>query len=84
MNNRTNQQMDILHDLLLSTGKMEGILEAIQRRQQEQSKWMNKLDERLRNVEKKAALNGLVAGGMVGVVVGILGHVFRNLFNHHG
>jgi hypothetical protein len=84
MNNRTNQQIDILHDLLLSTGKMEGILEAIQRRQQEQSKWMNKLDERLRNVEKKAALNGLIAGGMVGVVVGVLGHVFRSFVNPHG
>ncbi|MBF0444252.1 MAG: hypothetical protein HQL68_01580 [Magnetococcales bacterium] len=84
MNNRTKNQADTLHELLISMGKMEGILEAIQRRQQEQTKWMSKLDERLRNVEKKAALNGLLAGGMVGMVVAVVGHFFRSYFHPQG
>ncbi len=84
MNFQTNQQMDILHDLLLSIGKMQGVLETIQLRQQEQTKWMSKLDERLRNVERKAALNGLLAGGLVGVVVGVLGPFVRSVFSLNG
>ncbi|MBF0382022.1 MAG: hypothetical protein HQL69_13445 [Magnetococcales bacterium] len=84
MNNQPDNHIDILHDMLLSMGKLQGILEAIQRRQQEQTKWMGKLDARLRNVERKAALNGLLAGGMIGVVVGVVGHFFKSIFTPQG
>jgi hypothetical protein len=80
----TNNQKDILHDLLLGMGKMQGVLESIQRRQHEQTKWMSKLDGRLRSVERKAALNGLLAGGVVGMFFGVFGHFFRNLFGLSG
>ncbi|MBF0455208.1 MAG: hypothetical protein HQL72_10390 [Magnetococcales bacterium] len=79
-----NNQAGILHDLLLAMGKMQGVLETIQRRQQEQTQWMGKLDERLRTVERKAALNGMLAGGMIGVVMGILGHFFKSLLGLDG
>ncbi|MBF0194853.1 MAG: hypothetical protein HQL71_09850 [Magnetococcales bacterium] len=84
MMSHNEHQGEILHDMLLRMGKMQGILEAIQRRQHEQTKWMSMLDERLRNVEKKAALNGLLAGGMVGVVVGVAGHFFKGYFDPQG
>ncbi|MBF0447368.1 MAG: hypothetical protein HQL67_04120 [Magnetococcales bacterium] len=79
-----HNQMDILHDLLLGVGKMQGALETIQNRQQEQTKWMGTLDDRLRRVEKKAALNGLMAGGMVGIIIGVVGHFAKNFFGLNG
>ncbi len=80
----SNKQKAILHDLLLGMGKMQGVLDSIQRRQQEQTKWMNKLDDRLRNVERKAALNGMLAGGVVGVVFSIFGQFFKRLAGSGG
>lgn len=80
----TNSQMDVLHDLLLNVGKVRGILEAMERRQQEQSKWMYQMDTRLRHVERKAALNGLMAGGLVGVAVTILGYALEGVFRLKG
>lgn len=84
MSGYNNNQKEILHDLLLGMGKMQGVLETIQKRQYEQTKWLSKLDERLRNVERKAAMNGMLAGGMVGLVVGVLGHFFKNMFGVGG
>lgn len=66
---------DVLHDLLLGMGKMQGSLESILRRQEEQTKWIARIDERLRCVERKAAVHGMISGGIVGVIVAIFGQM---------
>ncbi|MBF0309229.1 MAG: hypothetical protein HQL56_06850 [Magnetococcales bacterium] len=56
-------------DILLQLGRILGTLDQILRRQEEMTSWVNRIDERLRAVEVKAALYGL-AGGTVGGTVG--------------
>lgn len=75
--NHNSNQDDTLHDLLLGMGKVQGILEAIQRRQQDQTRWMAKLDDRLRIVERKAAIQGMVGGAVVALILGALSHIFK-------
>lgn len=60
------------NELLLAIGKVQGTLEAVLKRQGEQTKWSSQLDERLRHVEKKSARNALISGGLMAVVIGYL------------
>lgn len=53
-------------------GKIEGKLDMVIAGQDQTNKRLDGVDERLRNVEAKAALNGAVAGGMVSVGVALL------------
>ncbi|MEO5346734.1 MAG: hypothetical protein H7834_10210 [Magnetococcus sp. YQC-9] len=68
----------LLHDLLLSMGKVQGSLEAIQLQQQHQTDWMAKLDDRLRRVERKAAVNGMIGGGVVGSGLSVMMEMMRS------
>ncbi|MBF0342300.1 MAG: hypothetical protein HQL95_15250 [Magnetococcales bacterium] len=78
MNGGGNPFDAILHDLLLSMGKVQGSLEAIQTQQQHQTDWMAKLDERLRRVERKAAVNGMIGGGLVATGLSILTDLLKS------
>ena len=39
---------------------------------------MVKLDDRLRIVERRTAMNGMIAGGVVTMVLVVLGYVFQS------
>ncbi len=78
-------QQEILHDLLQnigqireSLGQLQGTVKAIQEQRQETLRWLVKLDERLRTVERRAAMNGMIAGGVVTMVLAVLGYVFQS------
>ncbi|MBF0213526.1 MAG: hypothetical protein HQM00_08180 [Magnetococcales bacterium] len=68
----------LLHDLLLSMGKVQGSLEAIQTQQQRQTDWMASLDDRLRRVERKAAVNGMIGGGLMATGLTLLADLLKN------
>ncbi|MBF0427284.1 MAG: hypothetical protein HQL94_00040 [Magnetococcales bacterium] len=68
----------LLHDLLLSMGKVQGTLEAIQLQQKNMTSWMAKLDDRLRRVERKAAINGMIGGGLVATGFSLLADLMKS------
>lgn len=68
----------MLHDLLLNMGKLQGSLDSIQLQQQNQISWMAKLDDRLRHVERKAAVTGMLGGGLVTICLTILVELFKS------
>ncbi|MBF0126999.1 MAG: hypothetical protein HQM02_07285 [Magnetococcales bacterium] len=72
MNGFGDPHNEILHDLLLSMGKLQGNMEAIQLQQQNQTGWMAKLDDRLRRVERKAAVTGMIGGGLMATGLSLL------------
>ncbi|MBF0190798.1 MAG: hypothetical protein HQL99_06555 [Magnetococcales bacterium] len=77
MNGVGNPYDALLHDLLLSMGKVQGSLEAIREQQQHQTDWMARLDERLRRVERKAAVNGMIGGGVVATGLSVLADLLK-------
>lgn len=77
MNGSGNTYDALLHDLLLSMGKVQGSLEAIRQQQQHQTDWMARLDERLRRVERKAAVNGMIGGGVVATGFSMLADLLK-------
>ena len=75
---------EILHDLLTtvgqireSIGQLRGAVQSIKDQRQETIRWMSRLDRRLRFVERKAAINGLIAGGVMTVIMGLAGYFFK-------
>jgi hypothetical protein len=82
--NQTGTREEVLHDLLLtvgqireSIGQLRGAVQAIRDQRQETIRWMSRLDRRLRFVERKAAINGLIAGGIMTMIMGLAGYFFR-------
>ena len=61
-------------------GRIEEQCSQIMKNQQEHIARVNDMDDRLRTVEQKAALNGAVTGGIVAVVVSILVFPLRKIF----
>ncbi len=77
----TPSEQELLHDLLSSIGQMreslgqlQGTVQAIQEQRKETNRWLAKLDERLRTVERRAAVNGMIAGGVMSMVLAALGY----------
>ena len=54
-------------DLQRSLGRVEGKLDMVIEGQETANETMASLDERLRKVETKAAINGAVAGGLISI-----------------
>lgn len=52
-------------------GEISSTLKHMNEAQKEQGKTLGKIDDRLRDVEKRAALNGLVTGGVTGGVMAV-------------
>lgn len=67
-------------EIMLMLGEIKGELRGIRA----QTDKIDKLDERLRHVETKAALNGAVSGGVVGIGVSILVASIREAMRQHG
>ncbi|MBF0308113.1 MAG: hypothetical protein HQL56_01105 [Magnetococcales bacterium] len=61
--------MDVQQDILLRLGELIGKIETILTRQEELTKWISKLDDRLRAVEIKAAAWGAAGGGVAATAV---------------
>ena len=57
------------HTLLL--GEIKGKLDLVIQNQDSQNNKIDGLDARLRKVETKAAMNGAVAGGVVGIAIAL-------------
>lgn len=55
--------------MMLALGKMQGTLEAVAKSQGDIKERLDSIDGRLREVEKQAARNGAVSGGIVSGVV---------------
>ena len=75
---------EVFHNLLTSIGQMreavgnlQGVVQGIQEQRRELITWLQKLDNRLRMVERKAAINGMVAGGVVTIILAVLGSFFK-------
>lgn len=49
-------------DVLLMLGRIQGTLEAVQHRQEHQTTLLVGLDDRLRHVERRAAVHGTIGG----------------------
>ena len=75
--NQPGTREEILHDLLQRIGNLQCAVQGIQEQRKELITWMAKLDERLRLVERKAAINGLIAGGVMTMIMGIAGYFFK-------
>ncbi|TYP84721.1 MULTISPECIES: hypothetical protein [Nitrosomonas] len=58
------------HTLLL--GEIKGKLDLMIERQDESNARLDKLDNRLRKVETKSAINGAISGGLVSVGVALM------------
>ena len=78
-------QQEVCHELLQnigqireSLGQLQGTVKAIQDQRQETLSWLMKLDDRLRTVERRAAINGMIAGGVVTMVLGLLGYFLQS------
>ena len=83
-NDCTNTREEILQDIFQNIGQMreavgnlQGTVQGIQEQRKELIAWMQKLDTRLRLVERKAAINGMVAGGVVTIILAVLGSFFK-------
>ena len=81
----SDAQQEICHELLQSIGQiresigqLQGTVKAIQDQRQETLSWMVKLDDRLRTVEHRAAINGMIAGGVVTMVLAAMGYFFQS------
>lgn len=59
-------------EVMFMLGKIHGKLEGIDKRLESQSTTISNIDKRLVAVEKRAALNGAVSGGVLGMGVSIL------------
>ena len=82
--NQTGTGEETLRDLLLtagqtreSIGQPRGAVQSIKDQRQETIRWMSRLDRRLRFVERKAAINGLIAGGIMTMIMGLAGYYFQ-------
>ncbi|MEO5377705.1 MAG: hypothetical protein H7832_07990 [Magnetococcus sp. DMHC-6] len=60
--NADPDSIQILQDILLLLGQVSGGQEAIKHRQEEMTRWLDKLESRQRKLEMKMAV--FVAGGM--------------------
>lgn len=64
--NRKNRQRPMNRvtdpDIVRALGRIEGKIDGIQTNQQEHSKKLGGLDERLRHVERRSAVHGATAG----------------------
>ena len=56
---------EILHDLLMAVGRVEGGIAAIKKRQEEQTRWISSVETRLRVTEKKSIVNSVITSGIV-------------------
>jgi hypothetical protein len=82
--NQTGTGEEMLRDLLLtvgqireSIGQLRGAVQSIKDQRQETIRWMSKLDHRLRLVERKAAINGMIAGGVMTMIMVLAGYFFQ-------
>lgn len=66
-----SKNTELLINLVQETGKINGKLDMLSTRQQEQTTWMNSIEYRIRAVEIKTSKNTLLTGGIVIVIWGI-------------
>ncbi len=66
-------------DILRALGRIEGQLQGVHSRLDEHSGKLDKIDERVKNVEHKAATNGLVSGGIAGVGMSLLAAKLKSM-----
>jgi len=62
----------VTEEIMRALGNIEGQLDGIKGQQSAQSKKLDKIDERMRKVEIKSAVNGTVAGTMAAVGVSLI------------
>jgi hypothetical protein len=53
-------------------GKISATLEGMQTELTRQAGSMEKIDDRLRGVERKAAMNGAVSGGIIAIAISLI------------
>ncbi|MBF0368570.1 MAG: hypothetical protein HQL52_03845 [Magnetococcales bacterium] len=56
-------------DLSLAIGRIEGAIDGIKKTQDNHTEMLSGVDQRLRNVEQKAAVHSGTVGGLAGLVV---------------
>lgn len=67
-------------DVLLLLGEIKGEITGIKHRLDK----VDAIDSRLRDVEVRAAKNGAISGGVVGVGVALIIEASKAAFYHHG
>lgn len=64
-------------DHILLLGKINGKLDLVIEQQKDHGAQLNTLDDRLRKVEKKAAIGGALVGGLVSIGVELIADPIR-------
>jgi hypothetical protein len=64
--------MTMTDEHMLLLGEIKGKLDLVIERQDEGNTRLDKLDNRLRKVETKSAINGAISGGLVSVGVALM------------
>ena len=59
-------------DTAMTLGKIKGTIDGIAKRQEEHTHLLTGIDERLRKVETKAAVNGTIGGGVMGLGMAVI------------
>lgn len=63
---------DTQHQHTLLLGEIKGLVQSLKDGQDLTNSRLDRMDERLRTVEQRAALNGAVSGGVMGVGMALI------------
>ena len=59
-------------EMMQQLGEIKGLITGIKENQEAQGAKLDKLDDRLRSVEKSGAVYGAITGGVMAVAVGLI------------
>ena len=69
---------------LLMLGEIKGLVESLKTGQNQTMERLDRMDDRLRKVEQRAAVNGAVSGGIMGVGMALIVETARNWMRSTG
>lgn len=69
---------------LLMLGEIKGLVESLKTGQNQTMERLDRMDDRLRKVEQRAAVNGAVSGGIMGVGMALVVETLRSWMRSTG
>lgn len=74
------EELELLAGIQKSIGRLEGMCEAIQKRQDGFTEWMTRHDARLNRIEARVAKNALIFGALGSICIGAVGVFIQQHF----